>query len=330
MPPPQANTALYTVIAEARHPAKSDAGFGVSLVVFTDGENDVNHTGDDRGLLGNEGLALVKDLSASSKIPITTVGFGVGGKSALVTVLRDLAWPSPDSYYNAETNAKRLGEIFSIARKRLTDRIQVLFDPAREYRDQLAGQSLQFRIQLKTSEGGVPTKFPALWNAPAIGVPVSETTCSQEEARAIRLYEKGGPKDRNPWWRLIILGMFGVLLAALWFGAPRLVWPESYIPRPTFNMPSTPNVPGVSTPSMPRASDAFRSPPPPSFTPSAPRGVAGAARTPVPSDQTIVIKPRSGPRPAAAAPRSSDPPDGRAADDETIYRPLDKDPRKGR
>src|SRR5262249_52313829 len=75
------NTALYSAVNEALPilKEKSDAGYVASLVVFTDGFNDVNHPGDDPGLLGDEGLNIVRDAALKNKVPITTVGFGIAG-----------------------------------------------------------------------------------------------------------------------------------------------------------------------------------------------------------------------------------------------------------
>jgi hypothetical protein len=294
-------------------------------VLFTDGKNDVDHPSNDRGLRGDEGFEIVRRLAANARVPITTVGFGVSGQPGLINVLRGLAWPNADSYYDAELNPERLGQIFSITRKRLADRVSIVYGPVRDTREQLTGQSIQFSPRLKTAAGTAATRLPASWDAPAIGVPVPETTCNTAEARAIPL---DSPTDHPPSlpWRLVVLGMFSALLLALWFGAPRLMWPDSYIPRPTFQMPNVPDVPGVSPPSMPRPAD-LRRPQAPPYAP--PRTSTSGARPSPSSDQSIVIPPRSGPRPAGPS-RGNEPSGSRAADDETIFRPIDKDPRKGR
>jgi Mg-chelatase subunit ChlD len=343
-PRPNNNTALYTAIDEALPILKSrgDAGYVVMLVVFTDGENDVNHPGDDRGLLGPEGLKIVKDRAAELKVPITTVGFGVSGNATTVNALREVAWPNSDNYYNAETNAQRLETIFANTRRKLTDRIQILFGPVRPGRDNLAGQSPIFRVRLRTAQGFVSSRSEPAWEAPAVGVPVFETKCTEAELRVLIGIAGGTPSPQPPppiFYQLVILAMFSALLAGLWFGAPRFVWPEAYIPKPTFNRPASgiPEVDGLRPPSFsPRGGPSPVSPPRggQSSMPPSRGGAPAMHRPPLPTDsQTIVIPPRGPARPAAppprGAPRPPDPPDSRATDDETIYRPIDKDPRKG-
>ena len=334
IPPAQANTALYTAVTEALPilKARRDAGYGVSLVVFSDGQNDVGKPGDDRGLLGPEGLAIVKELSMQLKVPITTVGFGVSGNAATVSALRELAWPTADSYYDVETNSQRLAEIFRLAQKRLTDRIQILFGPVRTARDSLSGQSIPFRVRLRTREGFVSGRSEPAWNAPAVGVPVFETKCTEAELRAI--LEAPPPDVAGPdrqLSRLLVLAMFSTLLAGLWFGAPRFVWPESYIPKPTFNRPASgvPQVDALRAPTFPPSRGGSPAAPP------ARGGPSPQSRPARPTDpQTIVIPPRSAPRPAAPSPSSTpqepDPQGLRGAEDETVFRPLGNDPRKGR
>jgi hypothetical protein len=326
---PQRNTAIFSAVAEALPILKerSDAGFAVSLVVFTDGKNEVNLPGDDRGLLGDEGLAIVRALAATMKIPITTVGFGVTGNVAAENVLKEIAWPNSESYYDAATSGDTLRQIFESARRKLTERIHILFGPVRSRRTELAGQSVQFRVRFRAADGFVTSRLEPLWNAPAVGVPVADTTCTTAEAKAILEFDKGdGPGRPLPWnqERLLILLIFAAILAGLWFGAPRLVWPESYIPRPTFQRPNVPLPPNVPSPSFQRPQMPSMSPPrapaPPAFS-----------RPSAPNEQTIVVpprpQPRSAPSPPRGAPRAPEP-RPRDAQDETVYRPPDKDPGK--
>src|SRR5262249_20356773 len=139
------NTALYSAIYEALPILRERAASGtpVSLVVFTDGVNDVGHPQDDRGLLGNEGLAMTKARAAEAGVPWTTAGSGrdgAGGRRAL----GERAWPTADNYYNAATNPNRLQEIFESTRRKLTNRIQMTFRPTETAREQLAAKTLPF------------------------------------------------------------------------------------------------------------------------------------------------------------------------------------------
>src|SRR6185503_5427969 len=122
------NTALYSAVNEALPilKEKSDAGSFASLVVFSDGENDVNHPGDDKGLLGPEGLNIVRNAADRNKIPITTVGFGVRGLVAAESALKAIAWPSRESYYDVESNPGRLTQVFATLLRTLTTRVPIL------------------------------------------------------------------------------------------------------------------------------------------------------------------------------------------------------------
>jgi hypothetical protein len=320
------NTALYSAVLEAipilkRH---AESGADVSLVVFTDGENDVHHPSDDRGLLGDEGLAQVREAAAKARIPLTTVGFGVEGDRRAQDALRQMAWPSADNFYDAATDASRLAQIFEITRRKLTERIHIVFGPVRPASTELSGQSVRFHVRLRTPDGFVDSRSEPLWSAPGVGRAVGEATCTDAEAKAIL---KGPTGSVSLWPRILIFMSLAAVLVALWFGAPRFVWPESYIPRPTLpnmNVPS--NVPGVS----------FQQPPSPRF-PTADqmhyRGTAAQGRPrPAPpgpasgGGETIVIPPRGGGVRAGGEPRtpSSHPETGPGPGDETVYSPPRK------
>jgi len=325
------NTALYSAVSEALPilKARADAGFPVSLIVFTDGANDVGHPGDDRGLLGPEGLAAVRNQAATLKVPITTVGFGMSGDAKALSALREMAWPNAESYYDAASSGERLTQIFESVRRKLTDRIQILFGPVRPTRDELTGHSYQFRVRLRAGDGFIATRSEPLWDAPAVGRPVADTDCTSAETKAILETSPPGAEPADiAWKRIIILATFGAILAALWFGAPRLVWPESYIPKPTFQRPNVQLPPNVSVPPMPRP----RAPNMPSMSPPPRPAPPDYGRPSAPREPTIVV-PSSPSRPAVKPPpprvAPAEPP-GRGASDETLFQPPDKLPRKDR
>src|SRR5262249_42083182 len=81
-PNPHGNTALFTAIYEALKilQPRTREDSQMALVVFTDGQNDVNHRGDDRGLLaGDSGLRVVTDLAQDVGVTIYTIGYGAPG-----------------------------------------------------------------------------------------------------------------------------------------------------------------------------------------------------------------------------------------------------------
>lgn len=323
IPTPRADTAIYSAVRAALERLKqlSDSGSAVSLIVFSDGANDVNHRGNDPGLLGDEGLAIVRDLAARIKVPVITVGFGITGDAKAETAFRGIAWPNAENYYDAATNPQRLREILEGTRKKLTDQIHILFGPVRDSRSELAGKSIAFRVE--TTQNPITSRSESAWNPPAVGTPLSDTKCTIEEARAIAIPE--GPPHELTWlqWllshhRVLILVGFGGLLAALWFGVPRLVWPDRYVPKPV--MPPMPATGSSMRPERPRMPSPPQAPSPGGYT-----------RPSVSNDQTVFISPPGQSRPPAAPPRSpARPPDARPRDaqDETVFIPPPKNPRR--
>ena len=82
----------------------------VLLVVFTDGENDVAHPGDDAGLLaGNDGLeqVLQKARRKASQLPLTIITVGLEGRRTFnQEALRRLAFPADaNTYYRAQNRS---------------------------------------------------------------------------------------------------------------------------------------------------------------------------------------------------------------------------------
>ena len=315
------NTALYTAMVEGLPVLRDRAGANAALlVILTDGVNEVGFPNDDPGLLGNEGLGVAKARAAEARTPVTTVGFGLDnplGRKAL----SELAWPSSDSYYDAATNPNRLQEIFESTRRKLTNRIQMTFQPIQNSKDQLAGKTIQFHVELKSGQSVAATRLEPPWNAPAMAAPVYDANCSPAEEKAL-IMTPGPDGPRSPdtpdiLKRLVIFGTLGLVLAAFWFGAPRFVWPDAYVTRPTLpSMPSTPNIPGVQVSPVSPGSIRQSSPGATSYGSQAPR-----------PETSVRLPPRNMARPAAPPRQPSRPPDtdpGRQPNDETVYRPPDK------
>jgi hypothetical protein len=287
---------------------------------------------------------------------ITTVGFGIKGNLALETVLKSIAWPTSESYYDVESSPQRLKDVFSAIIRKFSDRIPILFGPVRNSRDELAGPPIPVVVGF-TRGGTVAKTREQTWNPPAVGVPVAEITCSKAELDAIiNQPPPVTPQFDLPIRRLMIFGMFVLVLVALWFAAPRFVWPEAYIPRPTIpQIPSVPTVAGGAVQLQQPGGPQFRGPQlqQPTFDPQArstpaPRpqpgggGGGGAYARPQPGggggggDQTVYVPARPpGPaRPSIAstprAPRPAEPPASHPGDDATVYKPIDTIPKRDR
>jgi hypothetical protein len=344
-PQPDGNTALYSAVLDALPKLKEhmDTSAAVSLILFTDGENDVGHPKDDKLLLGNDGLDQVKEQAKLLRVPITTVGFGVSGNAAAQIALRGMAFPTADNYYDASTNPQLVTEIFKSTRQKMSERFTIVFGPVGERRDQLTASNLQFKVKVKAGDRLVSSRLEPTWEAPAVGAPVASTQCTAAEARAIAQLSdcKDCPAPPpGPPIRLIIFIFFAGLLAGLWFGAPRLMWPESYVPRPNLSayVPAMP--PGVPQPNMPpprmpqQRPPQFDAPRPPVMGGAAerPRGgstpAASSGSLPRGAQPTIVVPPRgqAGAPSSRTPPRAPEPP-SRQTGDETIYQPPPKPPR---
>jgi Mg-chelatase subunit ChlD len=314
LPLPQArnNTALFSAIHEALPILQTykEAGYQTSLVVLTDGKNDVRPPPqDDPGLLGVSGFPLVKKRADETGIQIVTIGFGATGEAFDEPALRALAWPSESNYYYAG-DEERLEQVFSAAREKLTNRLQVTFGPVRRDKNQLTGQSMAFRVFLETADlRKLESRSEPSWVSPAIGSPSYEGTLDRGELSAL-VSRPLGPDMANPLLarlarRSVITLIFGTILAFLWFGFPRLVWPERYVrfPVPAHSMPAAASkFPVVRPPSSPEK------PTPPRSDLRDPKVTIAHGRSPAPAE-----RPSGG---AAGAP-ASEPRRG----DETVYLP---------
>jgi hypothetical protein len=130
--------------------------------------------------------------------------------------------------------------------------------------------------------------------------------------------------------RLVVLVAYSGVIAALWFGLPRLLWPDRYIPKPAFRpVPTRPQAP-APRPGRPGVPPPRGAEPPPRPEPPRP-GARPAPRPPqAPPD-------RVGPQSPAGPPRGRDvgqPPSDRPrenwgqrdASDATVFIPPSKKP----
>lgn len=326
LPEPQLknNTALLTAIYEALPVLKKykDAGYEVSLTVLTDGKNDVSGATDDRGLLVASDFHRVWQRADEMRIQIVTIGFGERGASFDEKALRALAWPSESNYYYAG-DQDRLEQIFGAAREKLTNRMQLAFGPVRPDKNQLSGQSLLFRVFLVTkNEQKLESRDEPAWSSPAIGSPSYEGGLDRDELAAFI----ARPMDQvagNPFlsrliWRSVITGVFACILAFLWFGLPRFIWPERYAQFPT--MPAQARVARPSVPSMPSAPSALSAE---RYVPRPPDAIRAAQAAIPPRRETPPAPPRQEkpPERPAGTPPAPQP----AAGDQTVFMPWDGD-----
>jgi hypothetical protein len=189
-------------------------------------------------LLTAEGLEVVKQQAKDVGVQLATVGFGMSEAVSGQRALREMAWPTADSFYDAATDPQRLQKILSVARAKLTSRIQLSFYANRPTKDLLAGQTLQFHIMLQPIAGGgtISSRHEPSWAAPMGAVPLFEAPCSSDEERAASAVVflgngAGGPAPSRRdivLKRLGILAAIGGILVIFWLGVPRILWHQSY------------------------------------------------------------------------------------------------------
>lgn len=236
LPPPDSrnNTALYsaTRYAVERLRAERQALGGNAealLLILTDGKNDVNESrGDDKGLLtGDLGLQAAADAVRESGVDVFPVGLG-NKTSVDESALARLGTRPPTITFDEN----ELLKAFRISRVQSDNRITVTFQLPDKYssRGLLAGRTLHFRAKLTLADGTVLVENrEAPWSAAPVATPIFEAEASDAEQRALLADVSAG---RGSWWDLlrpavVLLGMSAVL-CVLWFGMPRLIWPEKY------------------------------------------------------------------------------------------------------
>ncbi len=322
---PNGNTALFSAVHEGLQVLKprTSEDSQISLVVFTDGMNDVGGSADDPGLLeGPGGLETVTRLSEETGVTVYTVGYGAPGVAFDEQAMQALAYPDPpktNNYFSASDQA-RLVEAFRNIEERIARAFRLFVAPVRERTAQLQGESLVFHVSAGTSSGESPR-----WNGTPLMTPPAEGTMTEEERIAWIEYVAG--RQRPAWWkapeviRMFVLVMYSAVIALLWFGLPRVFWPERYIPKPAFQAPAsgTATRGGGRGVTQPRATTYAR----PEVTIS---GSRGAARPHAPPPGRDAAPARTRQEPPPPAPRSREPLPPREASDATVYIPPPRKP----
>jgi Mg-chelatase subunit ChlD len=238
------NTALYSavsygldVLADRVRTLQSNGSTPApetTLVVMTDGKNEVL-VGDDAGLLsGAEGLNEVAGKVSASRLQVLGIGFGERSNID-VAALQRMSTDPPLMAADADS----LRKAFVIARRLILDRLQVAFLSPWPDRATLAGRSVRFKANLILPDGSSLASNEALFGTPQMGLPLFSSKAGVDELAALNRQIKSG---ETGWLTLlrpifVFLGLGGILLVA-WFWIPRLVWPGQYIGRIAFAKPA--------------------------------------------------------------------------------------------
>jgi Ca-activated chloride channel family protein len=202
--------------------AQNTSGAMASLIVFTDGKNDVR-SGDDPGLLGDHELPKVIARIKEANVQVFAIGFGTPGQNFDENTLRQIAFPDARNYFGA-ADANRLHQVVATISARNKTFVRLLVAMP-ERREQLP-QTVEFHV--KTGSLSATSR----WERPAMGEPPRVNLTTDERPDVGQILDAGPPPVPAVVIRMIVFVTYAAVLAGMWFGLPRVIWPERYIPKP--------------------------------------------------------------------------------------------------
>jgi Ca-activated chloride channel family protein len=281
------NTALYSAVRSAvavlrqqHHPGDEPP----HLLLLTDGANDVHpQSGDDQGLLtGSGGLAAAAGAVQQSGVDVLPIG--LGDRQSIDEIAMTRLGTRPPLITFDVNDLRKAFQLVPISQNgSLTVTVQA--PESLGSRTLLAGRIVHFRAKITLPDGSTQMENrQALWVAPPVATPSFEEEATQAEQRAFLAdarMDRGSPMIfLRPFF---VFAGFAALLAILWFGLPRLLWPERYDNRVA--RPVRPEYwPGAEPASRKEGHPGFRQAPP-GF-----EAMARGGRAPIrnPAEHTIV------------------------------------------
>jgi Mg-chelatase subunit ChlD len=232
------NTALYsaTIFALNRlqRLKKKESDRQYMLVILTDGKNDAGQDlrqGDDPEVLQRKDKLddVIKKLNETN---IQTFTVGVGDETD-AGALREMVYPRENKeQYSSAADTQSLAKFLARAKQSLAEQIGILFfTRRRDYHDL---KSLNFRVQIKTLDekilqGVIP------WNCRAAAGCAPDRTMEREEMRLATESVDAPQPPPEQWkellWLLFRFAIALVILAGLWWGIPKIVWPVAPLPH---------------------------------------------------------------------------------------------------
>jgi hypothetical protein len=281
------NTALYSAVKAAvetlqkqRRPDEEQP----RLILLTDGTNDVHpQAGDDPGLLaGQDGLTTAAAAVQQSGVDVLPIGLGDRQSIDEVAMAR-LGTRPPLITFDLDT----LHKAFQLRQLPQDGSLTVTLQAPESLasRTLLAGRVIHFRARVTLPDGSVLVENrQALWVAPPVATPAFESEATDAEQRAFLAEAR---LDHGSLWLFLrpffVFAILALLLAILWFGVPRWIWPERYDHRAA--RPIRPEYWPGAEPLMRRDNQPAYRQAPPGFE-TAGRGGRAPVRTP--GDHTIV------------------------------------------
>jgi Mg-chelatase subunit ChlD len=228
------NTALYsaTVFALNRlqRLKKKESDRQYMLVILTDGKNDLRGGDDPETLQRKDDLdGVVKKLYETN---IQTFAIGVGD-AIDAEALKQMVFPQENKeQYSKADDTRSLAKFLAGAKQSLNEQIGILFfTRRRDYHDL---KSLNFKVQIKTLDekilqGVIP------WNCRAAAGCAPDRTMEREEMRLATESVEAPQPPPEQWkellWLLVRFVIALAILAGLWWGIPKIIWPVTPLPH---------------------------------------------------------------------------------------------------
>jgi Mg-chelatase subunit ChlD len=226
------NTALYsaTIFALNRLQRIKKTDRQYMLVVLTDGQNDVQPGDDPDVLREKHNLDDVIEKLNETNIQTFTIGVGSGIDAA---ALREMVFPRENKeQYSSADDTQSLANFLAGAKQSLTEQIGILFFTRR--RDYHELKSLNFKVQIETLDGKTLQGIIP-WNCRAAAGCAYDRIMEREEMRLVT-ERADAPQPPGAQWKelLWLVARFAIalaILAGLWWGIPKIVWPVTPLPQ---------------------------------------------------------------------------------------------------
>jgi Mg-chelatase subunit ChlD len=226
------NTALYsaTIFALERLQRLKKTDRQYMLVILTDGKNDLRPGDDPELLRRKDDLDSVIRKLRETNIQTFTIGVGDGADA---DALKEMVYPRENKgQYTSATDTESLGKFLASAKQSLTEQIGILF--YLRHRDYHTLQSLNLKVRIETLDGQILQGFIP-WNCRAAAGCTPDKNLAPEEVRLLT-DRSDAPQPPGAQWKelLWLLFKFAIamgILAALWYGIPKLVWPVPSLPH---------------------------------------------------------------------------------------------------
>jgi Mg-chelatase subunit ChlD len=228
------NTALYTATIFAlnrlQRLKKKDTDRQFMLVILTDGKNDVREGDDPEALQRKDDLDDVIEKLNETNVQTFTIGVGDGIDEG---ALREMVFPRENKeQYSTADDTQSLARFLAGAKQSLAEQIGILFFTRR--RDYHELKSLNFKVQVKTLDGKI-LQGVIPWNCRAAAGCAPDRTMEREEMRLVT-ESADAPQPPGAQWKelLWLLARFAIalaILAGLWWGIPKIVWPATALPH---------------------------------------------------------------------------------------------------